>query len=61
MLLVRAGLFAQTLANLKNTDTGFEGIENVVTFQLDPATSGYPAPRIRRDGPQKLDTKKAFA
>lgn len=47
LLLAGAGLFARTLFNLKHTPKGFEGIENVVAFQVDPAKNGYPLPRIR--------------
>jgi predicted permease len=47
LLLAGAGLFARTLANLKNTPKGFEGIERVVAFQVDPAKNGYTASRIR--------------
>jgi len=48
LLLVGAGLFAQTLINLKRTGTGIEQIENLAVFQLDPAKSGYTAPRVRK-------------
>ena len=41
LLLMGAGLFARTLANLKNTRTGFENAENLVSFQVDPAKNGY--------------------
>lgn len=48
LLLIAAGLFTRTLINLKHTGTGIENIENVATFQLDPAKSGYTAPRVRK-------------
>lgn len=47
LLLAGAGLFAKTLFNLKNTASGFEDIEHLVTFQVDPAKLGYTVPRIR--------------
>ncbi len=47
LLLVGAGLFARTLANLKNTQTGFDRPANLLAFQLDPAKSGYTIPRVR--------------
>jgi putative ABC transport system permease protein len=47
LLLVGSGLFARTLANLKNTHTGFENLQNLVSFQIDPAKHGYPAGRTR--------------
>ena len=40
LLLFGAGLFVQSLQNLKGTDTGVE-LDNLVTFQLSPALSGY--------------------
>ncbi len=47
LLLMGAGLFARTLANLKNTPTGFESAENLVSFQVDPAKDGYTVSRTR--------------
>ena len=40
LLLFGAGLFVQSLQNLKRTDTGV-ALDNLVTFQLSPALSGY--------------------
>ncbi len=40
LLLFGAGLFVQSLSNLKGTDTGVV-LDNLVTFQLSPALSGY--------------------
>ena len=40
LLLFGAGLFVKSLQNLRTTDTGV-AIENLVTFQLAPALSGY--------------------
>jgi len=45
LLLFGAGLFVRSLQNLKTTDTGFEKMDNLVTFQLSPALSGYDIPR----------------
>jgi predicted permease len=45
LLLFGAGLFVRSLQNLKTTDTGFEGMENLVTFQVSPALNGYDVPR----------------
>jgi predicted permease len=47
LLLAGAGLFVKSLANLKNTHTGFRDIDNLVTFQVDPALNGYDLPRLR--------------
>jgi predicted permease len=48
LLLVGAGLFTKSLVNLKNVDTGMLDIGHLVTFQLDPAKSGYSVPQIRK-------------
>jgi putative ABC transport system permease protein len=44
LLLFGAGLFVRSLQNLKTTDTGID-LDNLVTFQLSPALSGYDRPR----------------
>jgi len=45
LLLFGAGLFVRSLQNLKSTDTGFDEIDNLITFQVSPALTGYDAPR----------------
>ena len=44
LLLFGAGLFVRSLQNLKTTETGV-ALDNLVTFQLAPALSGYNEPR----------------
>jgi predicted permease len=44
LLLFGAGLFVRSLHNLQATDTGV-ALDNLVTFQLSPALSGYDDPR----------------
>ena len=44
LLLFGAGLFVRSLQNLQTTETGV-AVDNLVTFQLAPALSGYDAPR----------------
>jgi predicted permease len=46
LLLAGAGLFVRTLINLKLTDAGFQAIDRLVTFQVDPALSGYTPQRM---------------
>jgi predicted permease len=46
LLLFGAGLFVRSLQNLKATDTGVT-LDNLVTFQLSPALSGYENERAR--------------
>ena len=48
LLLVAAGLFARTLFNLKDIDTGLKNIEHLVTFQLDPSKSDYKVPQVHQ-------------
>jgi predicted permease len=45
LLLFGAALFVRSLQNLKGTETGFQGLENLVTFQLSPSLNGYDVPR----------------
>jgi predicted permease len=41
VLLFGAGLFYQSLHNLKATESGFRAMDNLITFQLAPALNGY--------------------
>jgi predicted permease len=59
LLLVGSGLFVRTLANLKQTNAGFQAIDNLVTFQVDPALSGYSMPRLLAFYRQLLDKVRA--
>lgn len=45
LLLFGAGLFVRSLQNLKTAETGFAEMNNLVTFQVSPALSGYDTPR----------------
>jgi predicted permease len=47
LLLAASGLFVRTLANLKQTNAGFKDLDNLVTFQIDPALNGYDVPRLK--------------
>jgi len=44
LLLVGAGLFARSLWNLRSLDPGFD-MEQLLTFSVDPALSGYKEPQ----------------
>ena len=54
LLLFGAGLFVRSLQNLKTADTGV-ALDNLVTFQLSPALSGYDSPRAVAFYDQLLD------
>jgi predicted permease len=45
LILVAAGLFAQTLSNLQSIELGFNR-ENVLTFAINAGQAGYRAPAI---------------
>jgi hypothetical protein len=53
LLLASSGLFVRTLANLKQTNPGFRDIDNLFTFQVDPALSGYPSGYRRSTAPSE--------
>ena len=58
LLLFGAGLFVKSLQNLKTTDTGV-ALDNLVTFQVAPALSGYDnqkAVQFNRDLLEHLKT-----
>jgi predicted permease len=54
LLLFGAGLFVRSLQNLRGTETGIE-LDNLVTFQLAPALSGYDNERATRFSDQLLE------
>jgi predicted permease len=60
LLLFGAGLFVRSLQNLKTTDTGFQEMHNLVTFQVAPALSGYDTPRAMQLHNQLLDNLRAI-
>jgi putative ABC transport system permease protein len=48
LLLAGAGLFVKSLGHLKDLDTGFHRMDNLVVFQVDPALSGYAGPQRKQ-------------
>jgi predicted permease len=59
LLLFGAGLFVRSLQNLKTADTGV-ALDNLITFQLSPALSGYDSPRTVAFYDQLLDNLRAL-
>jgi predicted permease len=59
LLLIGAGLFVKTLINLKSANTGFRGIDNLITFQVDPALNGYTQARLKAFYTRALDQIRA--
>ncbi|HEV2686911.1 MAG TPA: ADOP family duplicated permease, partial [Bryobacteraceae bacterium] len=59
LLLFGAGLFVRSLQNLKAVDTGFHDLDNLVTFQLSPALSGYDDQRTGHFYAELLDHIRA--
>jgi predicted permease len=47
LLLAGAGLFVKTLANLEQMNAGFRDLDGLITFQIDPARSGYSLERLK--------------
>lgn len=55
VLLFGAGLFARTLANLKNTDVGFQ-TDHLIEFSVKPALAGYELPQLPQLYARMLDS-----
>ena len=47
LLLIGAGLFTRSLANLKNVQAGYR-TDHLLQFSLDAASNGYPQTRVRQ-------------
>jgi predicted permease len=60
LLLFGAGLFVRSLENLKTKETGFQGMRNLVTFQVSPAKGGYDVPRAVNFYRDLLDSIRAM-
>ena len=60
LLVAGALLFVKTLFNLKETTSGFRDIDNLVTFQIDPARSGYSLPRLKVFYQQALESVRSM-
>lgn len=60
LLLFGAGLFVRSLQNLKAVDTGFRDLDNLVTFQVSPALSGYSNARTVHFYQELLDNIRAI-
>ncbi len=58
VLLVGAGLFRRTLANLKSVDVGFV-TDHILTFQLDPRLVGYQPSSVAGLYKRLIDTLRA--
>jgi putative ABC transport system permease protein len=61
LLLAGAALFVQSLGNLKKTDTGFQDLSNLVTFQVNAPLNGYTVPRMKILYKQLLENVRATA
>ncbi len=60
LLLVGAGLFVRTLANLKETNSGFKDLDRLVTFQVDASLNGYSVERLQAFYSQLLENIRAL-
>ncbi len=59
LLLVGAGLFVRSLANLRNLGPGFP-IENLLGFEIDPSLNGYTPDRLKVFYPQLLESLRSI-
>ena len=59
VLLVAAGLFVRSLANLRNLGPGFPA-ERLVGFNIDPSLSGYTPERMKVFYPQLSDSLRSI-
>jgi predicted permease len=60
LLLFGAGLFVRSLQNLKDTKSGYKNLENLVSFQVDPALNGYTLPRAKHFYQELLESLRAL-
>jgi predicted permease len=60
LLVAGALLFVRTLLNLKETKSGFRDIDNLITFQIDPARSGYSLSRLKAFYQQALESIRSL-
>ena len=60
LLVSGALLFGQTLLNLKGLNSGFRDIDTLITFQVDPARSGYSLPRLKAFYQQLLENVRSL-
>jgi predicted permease len=59
LLLVGAGLFVRSLANLRNLGPGFSS-EKLVGFQIDPSLNGYTTRRMKVFYPQLSEALRSI-
>ena len=60
LLVAGALLFVKTLLNLKEMNSGFRDIDKLITFQMDPARSGYSLPRLKAFYQQVLESVRSL-
>lgn len=59
LLLFGAGLFVRSLQNLKDSDSGYKNIENLISFRLNPTLNGYMLPRMKQFYQELFETLRA--
>jgi predicted permease len=60
LLLFGAGLFVQSLQNLRDTKSGFQRMEHLLSFQLDPSLNGYTLARSKQFYQEMLESIRAL-
>jgi predicted permease len=60
LLLFGAGLFVQSLQNLRDTKSGFKDMEHLLSFQINPALNGYALHRAKHFYQEVLENVRAL-
>lgn len=60
LLLFGAGLFVQSLQNLRDTKSGFRSIDHLLSFKIDPALNGYTLQRAKHFYQEMLENLRAL-
>jgi predicted permease len=60
LLLFGAGLFVRSLQNLRETDSGFKNMEQLLSFRLNPSLNGYTLPRAKSFYQEALQNIRAL-
>jgi predicted permease len=60
LLLFGAGLFVQSLQNLRDTESGFKNIEHLLSFRVDPSLNGYNLQRVKRFHQELLENIRSL-
>lgn len=60
LLLFGAGLFVRSLQNLRDARSGYQDIENLIAFRVDPTLKGYTLPSMKQFYQDLLEELRAL-